>query len=58
MLRSLGIMTAFKWFVLAAVAVAIWQGFDGDLGAVVSEVWRWIQMGAGVVTNIWNSVNR
>jgi hypothetical protein len=57
MLRSLGVMTAFKWFCVAAVAVAIWRGFNGDLGAIISTVWLWIQRGADVVTNIWNSIN-
>lgn len=57
MLRSLGIMMALKWFVIAAVAVAIWQGFDGNLGAIASTVWAWVEAGSRVVTDIWYRIN-
>lgn len=57
MLRSLGITTIVKYFVLVCIAVAIWQAFDGNIGAIVTAVWNWIQAGADVVTRIWESVN-
>lgn len=57
MLRSLGIGQALKWFVLACVAVAIWQAYDGNLTAIADALWRWVQAGADVVTRIWHSIN-
>lgn len=57
MLRSLGIMTAAKWFVIACIGLAVWRGFNGDLGAIVDSIWGYIQTGADVATNIWNEVN-
>lgn len=56
MLRSLGIHTAMKWFVITVVAVAIWRGFDGDLGAIASTVWSWVIRGADLLTNVWHQV--
>jgi hypothetical protein len=58
MLRSLGITTAVRWFVIACVGLAVWRGFNGDIGAIVDAVWGWIQTGAEVVTNIWHEVNK
>lgn len=58
MLRSLGITTAVRWFVIACVCLAVWRGFNGDIGAIVDAVWSWIQTGADVVTNIWHEVEK
>ena len=57
MLRGLGIGTAFRYFVIAAIAVAVWQGFNGDLGAMLWTLWGYVQQGANVVTEVWNSIN-
>ena len=57
MLRSLGITTLLKWFLVACVLLAIWQGYNGNIGAIVQAVWGWIQTGADVVTRLWNEVN-
>lgn len=57
MLRSLGIGQAVKWFLLACVAVAIWQSYNGNLSAIADAIWGWIQAGADVVTRLWNSIN-
>jgi hypothetical protein len=57
MLRSLGIMAAFKWFVIACVGLAVWRAYDGNLGAIATAIWDWIQAGADVVTRIWDNVN-
>ena len=58
MLGKLGITKLLKWFVLAAIAVAIWQGFNGNLGAIAETVWAWVLAGADVVTNIWHAINQ
>jgi hypothetical protein len=57
MLRQLGLFVIFRYFVLAAAAVAVWKGFDGDLGAIALTLWDWIQKGSVVITDLWNSVN-
>lgn len=57
MLRSLGITSIIKWFIIACVGLAIWKSYNGDIGAIVNAIWGWIQRGAEVVTNIWNEVN-
>jgi hypothetical protein len=57
MLRGLGIGTAIRWFVIAAVALALWQGFNGDIGAIMWAIWGYVEQGSEVVTDIWNSVN-
>jgi hypothetical protein len=57
MLRSLGITTMLKWFLVACVLLAIWQAYNGNIGAIAQAVWSWIQAGADVVTRIWNEVN-
>lgn len=57
MLRSLGITTALKWFAIACVGVAVWQAYNGNIGAIANAVWSWIQAGADVVTRIWNEIN-
>lgn len=57
MLRSLGITTALKWFAVACVVVAVYRGYNGDVGAVITTVWGWVQSGADAVTNIWHSVD-
>lgn len=56
MLRTLGIAKLFKWAVVVVIAVAIWRGFNGDLGAMASTLWEWILKGADVVTKMWHSV--
>lgn len=57
MLRSLGVMQMVKWFMLACVGVAIWQAYDGNLGAIADSIWGWVQAGADVVQNVWDSIN-
>lgn len=57
MLRSLGITSLIKWFVIACVGVAIWQSYNGNIGSIADAVWGWVQAGAEVVTKIWNSIN-
>lgn len=57
MLRSLGITSLVKWFVIACVLLAIWRAYDGNVGAIVDAVWGWVQSGADVVTRIWHSIN-
>lgn len=57
MLRGLGIGSAFRYFLLAAVGLALWQGFNGDLGAILWTIWGYVEQGARVVTDVWNSVN-
>lgn len=56
MLRALGITSLIKWFLIACVAVAIWQSYDGNIGAIVDAIWGWVQDGATVVTKIWHSL--
>lgn len=56
-MRGLGIGVAIRYFVIAAVCVAIWQGFNGDLGAAFWAGWGYVEQGADVVTQIWNSIN-
>jgi len=58
MLRSLGVFTLLKWFAVACVLLAIWRGFEGDLGAIAETVWAWLLYGADVVTNIWNQIQK
>lgn len=58
MLRSLGIMAMVKWFLVACVLLAIWQAYDGNIGAIANSVWDWIQAGADVVTRIWNQIDK
>ncbi len=57
MLRTLGVLTLLRWFVVAAVLLALWQGFNGDLGAIAAAAWSWVQAGADVVTRIWTAIN-
>jgi hypothetical protein len=57
MLRQLGLFVIFRYFVLACFVVAVYKGFNGDLGAIAVAVWEWIQRGADVVTSLWNSIN-
>ena len=57
MLRSLGVYTAFKWFAVAVLAVAVWQGYNGNLAAIADAMWGAVQTGARVVTDIWNSID-
>lgn len=57
MLRSLGITSAIKWFVVACVVLAVWQAFNGNIGAIADAVWNLIQAGADVVNRIWDSIN-
>lgn len=57
MFRSLGLHHALRWFIIAAIVVAIWQGFNGNLGAMVTWAWHLIQAGAGVATSLWHSLN-
>lgn len=56
MMRTLGITNLLKWAVLICVGVAIWRGFNGDLGAMASTLWEWILKGADVVTKMWHSI--
>lgn len=56
MMRSLGVTSALRWFLVAIVALAIWRGFEGDLGAIATTLWSWIERGAEVVTMIWNEI--
>ena len=58
MLRSLGIFSLIKWFLVACVLLAIWRGFDGDIGAIVDTVIDYIQKGADIVTQLWNEVDK
>lgn len=55
-MRTLGITNLFKWALVVVVGVAIWRGFNGDLGAMASTLWAWIIMGADVVTNMWYQI--
>lgn len=57
MLRSLGVMTALKWFAVACFFVAIWQGYNGNLAAIADAVWGAVKTGASVITDIWNSID-
>ncbi len=45
-----------RYFVGASVALAIWQGFEGDLGSVAWMAWTYVQQGADVVTDVWHGV--
>lgn len=56
MLRSLGLHAALKWFVIACVVVALWRGFNGDLGAIADTLWSWVVRGADVLTSIWQQI--
>jgi biotin transporter BioY len=56
-LRALGVMTMLRYAVVAMVLLAIWQGFNGDIGVIASTAWGFVQTGADVVTRIWESVN-
>lgn len=57
MLRSLGIYTLIKWFAVACIVIAVWRGYHGDVGAIVSDLWSLLLKGADLVTYLWHMVN-
>lgn len=57
MLRGLGIGRLIRTVLLAMVAVAVWEGFHGNVGAIVAAGWHVIQTGADVITQIWRTAN-
>lgn len=58
MLRRLGLGKLVGWVLLAMILVAVWQGFHGDVHAMVTKAWELIQSGANEVTKLWNSLNQ
>ena len=58
MVRRLQLGKYVGYILLAMVALAIWQGFNGNVSAMADKAWELLQDGANVVTHIWNSVSK
>lgn len=58
MLRTLGLHHALRWFLVACVVLAIWEGFHGNLYAMIHTVMHWVQQGADVITSLWSSAQK
>ena len=56
--RGLGIKQVASWILLAAVFLAVFQAYNGDLGKMVAGVWGLVQTLADVMTNIWHQAKK
>ena len=52
-----GIRKIVQYALLAMVVVAIWQGFNGNLSAIIAKGVQIIEGGAHLITQLWHTVN-
>ena len=57
MMQMLQIGKIVQIALILMVVVAVWQAFNGDLGAIAEKCISIVQAGADVMTKLWATVN-
>ncbi|MGV8847024.1 hypothetical protein [Tessaracoccus sp.] len=55
-MRGLGVKQVLSWILLAAVVLAVFQAYNGDVGKMTTGLVNLVQSLADVMTDLWHQV--